>query len=131
MLRQTIIRTVLVTGFIAVIFAQWASADRVTEAKLRFEQGANLIKSSEVRKGLNEMLISNRLAPNPNTLLNVARSLEYLRYYEYAYLVYDEYLREDSISEADRKQALQGSKGLDNESPVYLLKLTRRTQSFT
>ena len=130
MLRQTIIRTVLVTGFIAVIFAQWASADRVTEAKLRFEQGANLIKSSEVRKGLNEMLISNRLAPNPNTLLNVARSLEYLRYYEYAYLVYDEYLREDSISGTANKHCRR-SKGLDNESPVYLLKLTCRTQSFT
>lgn len=92
------------------MFSPEVFADRVTEAKLRFEQGVDLIKSSEVRKGLNEMLISNRLAPNPNTLLNVARSLEYLEYYEYAYLVYDEYLRESSISEADRDQAMRAFK---------------------
>ncbi|MGB0647269.1 MAG: PEGA domain-containing protein [Bradymonadia bacterium] len=104
-MRQTIIRAALMTGLIVSTFSPEVFADRVTEAKLRFEQGADLIKSSEVRKGLNEMLISNRLAPNPNTLLNVARSLEYLKYYEYAYLVYDEYLREDSISQTDRDQA--------------------------
>ena len=90
---------------LCVVWASTTHADRVTEAKLRFEQGAALINASEVRKGLNELLISNRLAPNPNTLLNVARSLEYLQYFEYAYLVYDQYLREPTVSAGDRKDA--------------------------
>ena len=36
-----------------------ARADKVTEAKLRFERGVELIRSGEVRKGLDELLISN------------------------------------------------------------------------
>ena len=104
-LRRGLSRYVLCCVALLMSLSAVAYADRVTEAKLRFEQGAELINASEVRKGLNELLISNRLAPNPNTLLNVARSLDYLRYYEYAYLVYDQYLREPTISAADRKDA--------------------------
>ena len=92
-----------------------ALGDRVTEAKLRFEQGAALINASQVRKGLNELLISNRLAPNPNTLLNVARSLDYLKYYEYAYLVYEEYLRSPIISDTDRQDAQNAFRSLERK----------------
>lgn len=104
-MRQRFIRSALSCVVLLMCLTSDAFADRVTEAKLRFEQGAELINASEVRKGLNELLISNRLAPNPNTLLNVARSLDYLQYYEYAYLVYDQYLREPTISASDRKDA--------------------------
>ncbi len=104
-MHQRFTRSALSYVIILACLTHTAHADRVTEAKLRFEQGAALISASEVRKGLNELLISNRLAPNPNTLLNVARSLDYLEYYEYAYLVYDQYLREPTISAADRKDA--------------------------
>lgn len=104
-MHRRFIRSALFYVSVFVCLTSHARADRVTEAKLRFEQGAELINASEVRKGLNELLISNRLAPNPNTLLNVARSLDYLQYYEYAYLVYDQYLREPTISASDRKDA--------------------------
>ena len=104
-MRQALKIHLLSVAMLCVLFSSEADADRVTEAKLRFEQGAALINASEVRKGLNELLISNRLAPNPNTLLNVARSLDYLEYFEYAYLVYDQYLREPTIGPVDRRDA--------------------------
>ena len=92
-----------------------ARADKVTEAKLRFERGVELIRSGEVRKGLDELLISNRLAPNPNTLFNVARLLDHLKYVEYAYLAYDEYLRAGGIEPSDRLRAAEALVRLGKE----------------
>jgi len=112
--QRTLIHIVVMMALNISLFSQ-AFADRVTEAKLRFEQGADYIKSNEVRKGLNELLISNRLAPNPNTLLNVARALNHLGLFEYAYLVYDEYLRDNTISDSDRESAERASKLIARE----------------
>lgn len=104
--------TAILLSLLVLGVTKSAYADRVTEAKLRFEQGAELIQDYEVRKGLNELLISQRLAPNPNTLLNVARALDHLELHEYAYLVYEEYLGYPNISKTDRQQAEQASKKL-------------------
>ena len=103
---------ILISLFIVTCIASLAHADRATEAKLRFEQGLKLLKKEQIEKGLNEMLISNRLAPNPNALLNAARALEMMELNEYAYVVYDEYLRNPNVPAEDRIDAERASAAL-------------------
>ena len=90
---------------IAVVFATatWlprtALADNASEAELQFELGSELYKQGRYVEAIDRFVASNRLVPNPNVVLNVARTFAFLKRPVDAYNWYSNYLSFDLSAE--------------------------------
>lgn len=82
-----------------------ALADPASEANTRFLWGRQLYGQGRYREALSELLVSNRLSPNPAPALGIARCYRSLALYEESFTAYAEYLAHP-ISEAERTKAL-------------------------
>lgn len=79
-----------------------ASADQAAEAQLQFELGTELYKQGRFVEAIDRFVASNRLAPNPNVVLNVAQTFAYLKRSPEAYNWYSTYL---AANLSDEKRA--------------------------
>lgn len=62
--------------------------DTADEAELQFQIGVEKYRGNDFRAALEHFLASNRLAPNRNVMLNIAKSYEQLNQYAEAYRYY-------------------------------------------
>ncbi|HVY32048.1 MAG TPA: PEGA domain-containing protein [Polyangiaceae bacterium] len=66
-------------------FSATASADPATEASLLHELGAELYKQGRYAEALEKFIASNRLVPNRNVVLNIARTFAFLERHQDAF----------------------------------------------
>lgn len=82
------------------VFTPEARADNTAdEAEHRFRRGVEFYRNGRFDDALSEFFHSNRLVPNRNVILNIARSYEQLRRYDEAYRYYADVLEEDPTPE--------------------------------
>jgi outer membrane receptor for ferrienterochelin and colicins len=90
------------------ISAGTAAADEASEAHLQFELGAELYRQGRYVEAIDRFLASNRLAPNANRVLNVARTFAYLKRPLEAYNWYSTYLEfEHPVPKREEGEAAQ------------------------
>jgi outer membrane receptor for ferrienterochelin and colicins len=70
-----------------------ASADEASEAQLQYELGAELYKQGRYAEAIDRFIASQRLVPNANVVLNIARTFGYLERNVEAYNWYQTFLR--------------------------------------
>lgn len=75
-----------------VVSAVPARADNASEAQLQFELGSELYKQGRYIEAIDRFIASNRLAPNPNVVLNIAQTYAFLHRPAEAYNWYSSYL---------------------------------------
>lgn len=94
-----------------------ASADQAAEAQLQFELGTELYKQGRYVEAIDRFVASNRLAPNPNVVLNVAQTFAFLKRSLEAYNWYSTYLAAN-LTEEKRAQAEAARSALAPEVAV-------------
>lgn len=94
------VRVLLVFALLA--FGAPALADQASEAQLQFELGSELYKQGRYVEAIDRFVASNRLAPNPNVVLNVAQTFAFLKRAVDAYNWYSTYLACDLPDEKRR-----------------------------
>ncbi len=86
--------------------SELARADDASEARYHFERGIALSQSRDYHGAIDAFLLSNRSAPNPRAIFNVATCFHRLGNASSAYSYYAEYLRgEDDIDGADTRRS--------------------------
>ena len=70
-----------------------ARADEASEAQLQYELGAELYKQGRYAEAIDRFIASQRLVPNANVVLNIARTFGYLERNVEAYNWYQTFLR--------------------------------------
>lgn len=96
--RGRLLAALLSFGALASV-APAARADAASEAQLQFELGSELYKQGRYVEAIDRFVASNRLAPNPNVVLNVARTFTFLKRPVDAYNWYSTYLAFDLPSD--------------------------------
>lgn len=100
------LRLVLVAVLLVVLAPAVASAQDVPdEAEHQFQLGVERYRVGDFRAALEHFLTANRLAPNKNVVLNVARCYEQLKLYPEAYRYYSNVL--DSETEPEAKERIR------------------------
>ena len=79
------------------------AAATATEAKLRYARGRRLVEAGQFRAALDELFVSNRLAPHPSAAFLVAQCLELLGRLDDAFSAYEEYLSHD-LTDVEREE---------------------------
>lgn len=88
--------------------ASSAHADTASEAQLQYELGSELYKQGRYIEAIERFIASNRLAPNPNVVLNVAQTYAFLRRPAEAYNWYSTYLAFELTPE--QRSAAEGAR---------------------
>lgn len=94
-----------VLALLVVLVPVRAVADEASEARLQYELGVELYRQGRYAEALERFLGSNRLAPNPNVVFNIAEIYRRDRRWLDAYNWYETYLTEFDVDDAGRQRA--------------------------
>ncbi|MEC7523564.1 MAG: PEGA domain-containing protein [Myxococcota bacterium] len=104
-MRRAALCGLLCAGVGALAFASTARADRAAEARFHDEAARRHYDAGRYDAAVREFMIGQRIAPNPNTLLNIAFCFRALERNEEAYMYFAEFLDADTEHPERRARA--------------------------
>ncbi len=103
--QGTRVASFLVAALVLAAAARPAASSPASEFRYRFRQGVEALERGDLKEALDRFLQAHRLAPNPNTIRNVALCLEKLgRLYE-AFSFYQELATFPNVDRDNRRFA--------------------------
>src|SRR5882757_9545869 len=96
----------LLCALLAKIAGPAQADDVADEADLQFQLGAERYNEGDYRGALEHFLASNRLVPNRNVGVNIARSYEQLKLYPEAFRYYTQSLDEETDETSQKRVAV-------------------------